>query len=283
LATQFIHVCGVKQFCLQVLEWQVVLDVFTKQEATRSNNKQYSISISFMRRFSSSIKAGSSSSGLLWRPRTADEIARKKHRRVISQHLKRIGKSAGRELSLDEYGVCCFTFKKFVVVVEVPEDNSSICVFYSKVCHVRPEDNGDEVLRVIDLFNERQVSAAGGGFLELADSSTSSESTVAAADPLHGTTRLCMRDEEEVNLCFEVPIQGLSFEDTATHLERFIKTAVLANRKLYTAKTLPRPLPLPVEEPALCHRPRLWSLDSQPSVSDMSQRKVFSLFSLSCS
>lgn len=239
-----------------------------------------------MKRFSSSLKQGSSSASLLWRPRTADEIARKKHRRVISQHLKRIGKSAGRELSLDQYGVCCFTFKKFVVVVEVPEDNSSICVFYSKVCHVRPVDNSDEVRRVIDLFNERQARTSGSGFIELAESCSSSESTAAVADPLHGTTRLCMTNEEEVNLCFEVPIPGLSVEDTAAHLERFIKTAVLANRKLHISKTLPTPQPLPVEvplSPSSGHRPRIWSVDSQTSVSDMSQRRIFSLFSLSCS
>ncbi|CAB9528058.1 expressed unknown protein [Seminavis robusta] len=220
---------------------------------------------------------------LSWRPRTQEEMARKKHRRVISQHLKKIGKGAGRELSLDHNGVCCFTFKKFVVVLEVPEENSDVCLVYSKVCHVLPEENIAEVKRIIEVFNERQQRGSSNN--DIPDSSSISESTDSiseAADPLQATTMLAMKDEEEVNLIFSVPIQGLSFQDTADHLERFIKTAVLANRKLHKAKILPIPMPQqePLDESSSFRgrRPRMWSVESQTSISDLSQGGLFSLF-----
>lgn len=224
-----------------------------------------------------------------WRPRTAEELSRRKNRRVISQHLKRIGKIAGRELSLDHNGVCCFTFRKFVVCVEVPEDNSSICLFYSKVCHLGVFDNHQEVQRFVDIYNHRQATSS----QEMTDLSTGSESTCPALDPHAVGTRLAVKDDEEVNLCFSFPIQGLSsYEDTAAKLESYVKKAVSANFSLERAKSTPLLLPepatkLPEDAPpspggsSVTRRMRFWSTDSQTSVSNMSQCGIFSLFSSS--
>jgi hypothetical protein len=224
---------------------------------------------------------------LYWRPRTAEEIARQKNRKVISQHLKRIGKAAGRDLSLDDNGSCCFTFRKFVVCASVPEDTSSVCVFYSKICHLGPFDNREEVEKYVNVYNHRQSSHS---FQQLSDVSSASDNSCYCWDPNHAGTHLQIKDDEEVNLCLSFPIQGLSFEDTATKLEFFVKTAVATNRKLEKAKSTPLKI---IREPTILEedappspgsgrgkgRMRFWSTDSQTSVSNMSQSRIFSLFS----
>ena len=220
-----------------------------------------------------------------WRPRTPEEIVRQKNRKVINQHLKRIGKVAGHDLSLDHNGTCCVSFKKFVLVCEVPESNSSVCVFHSKVCHLGPFDNLEEIHKFVTLYNHRQASIS----QDLTDASSASECTCPAVDPHTRGTRLAVRDEEEVSLCLTFPIQGLSFEDTAAKMEFFIKSAVAVNRKLEKAKSLPLRIPEPTilqeDAPpspggsAIARRVRFWSSDSQTSVSTMSQCSIFSLFS----
>ena len=215
---------------------------------------------------------------LNWRPRTADEIVRKKNRKIVSQHLKKIGKAARRELSLDEDGVCVFSFKKFVVVVEVPEDRSNIVLFYAKVCHLSPGDNREEVQHFLNIYNHRQQ----GSSTELGDNSSTSEGTCPSLDPTGSRLHLGM-NEEEVNLCLSVPIKGLSFQDTADNLEQFVKTAVAANRKLGKIKSIPGTPPQPpspglTAEGSPQTRKRVWSLDSQGSVSNMSQCSLFNLF-----
>ena len=215
---------------------------------------------------------------LNWRPRTADEIVRKKNRKFVSQHLKKIGKAAHRELSLDEDGVCVFSFKKFVVVVEVPEDRSSIVLFYAKVSHLSPGDNKEEVQKFLNIFNQRQQ----GSSTELGENSSTSEGTCPSLDPTGSRMHLGM-NEDEVNLCLSVPIRGLSFQDTADHLEQFVKTAVTANRKLGKIKSIPGspsqpPSPGLTTEGSPQTRRRVWSMDSQESVSNMSQCSLFNLF-----
>ena len=220
---------------------------------------------------------------LNWRPRTAEEIVRKRNRKIVSQHLKKIGKAAGREMSLDEDAVCVFSFKKFVVVVEVPEDSSSIVLFHAKVCHMSPGDNREEAQKFLDAYNHRQL----GSGAEVVDASSASDGTCPCVDPLGSRLRLSMADEE-VNLCISVPIQGLSFEDMADTLEQFVKTAVAANRKLSKIKSIPTaPKPslelLPEEAPqapagSQPRRARMWSVDSQCSISNMSQCSLFNLF-----
>ena len=215
---------------------------------------------------------------LNWRPRTADEIVRKKNRKIVSQHLKKIGKAAQRELFLDDDGVCVFSFKKFVVVVEVPEDRSNIVLFYAKVCQLSPGDNREEVQKFLDIYNHRQQ----GSSTELGDASSTSEGTCPCVDPAGSCMRLDMK-EDEVNLCLSVPIRGLSFQDTADNLEQFVKTAVAANRKLGKIKSIPGSPPQP-SSPGLASeartqpRKRMGSLDSHGSISNMSQCSLFNLF-----
>ena len=207
----------------------------------------------------------------IWRPRTAEEIARKRNRKAVNQHLKKIGKSAGRELTLDQDGVCCFSYKKFVMVVEVPEDNSSMLLFYTKVCQLGPGDHLEEVQKFRDLFNVRQSSLSSTSLQEeSSESACPCYFSTPATEPCG--TKLSVKDEE-VNLCFSVPIHGLSFEDTAAHLERFMKTAVAVNRKLQQIKCTPRSALEPkatakeagLPPPSPMNRLRLWSADSATS------------------
>lgn len=221
----------------------------------------------------------------IWRPRTGEEIARKRNRKVINQYLKRIGKSAGRGLALDTDGCCVFSFKKFVVVVEVPEDNSTMCLFYTKVCHLGPGDNREQVQKVEDSFNNLSTKNQLGG---------SDKACPCYFSVPNGTcgTKLSTKGDE-VNLCFSVSIQGLSFHDMASHLERFMKTALAVNHKLTQAKCMKLSLAEPGRSQGSPHSPsspsssmrrlRLWSMDDSVT-SDSSERSFFaSLFTSSSS
>lgn len=205
----------------------------------------------------------------VWRPRTAEEITLTKNRKIVNQHLKKIGRAASRDLSLDEDGRCCFSFKKFVVVIAVPEHDSSICYFYTKVCHLSPLDNEEEVFRFQTIFNQRQFDSG---------------------------AKLSTKGEE-VNLCLSVPIHGLTFDDMAAHLEYFLmKMAVSVNRKLQQVKSVPLPLPIqkskqlleeaekdaksdPSSSPSVSRRLRMWSMSDFSANSHSSSQGGSSIFS----
>jgi len=222
---------------------------------------------------------------LNWRPRTAEEIGRQKNRKTIGQYLKRIGKASGRDLHLGEDGVCVFSFKKFVVVVEVPEDHSSVVSFQATISQLRPEDNQYEVKMFLNSYNYQQARSNSDLIADFYSASNQTAGIFANGDSLGVGMRLVLKDHE-VNLVFSSPIQGLSFQETADSLEHFLRTAVVASRRLDKVKPLPVPQPL-LHLPEVSDTEtdqtegrfrRLWSLDSQSSVSDLSQCSVFRLF-----
>lgn len=227
---------------------------------------------------------------LSWLPtRNTQVTSRKKNRKTVNQFLHRVGKG----LSLDDKGVCYFSFKKFVVCVEVPEDDSRICVLYSLVCSLEELDNRPEVEKVVHCYNAQHSSHLSSSSKELTndlDLSSTSESTVASIDPLDHNLgiRLGMQPGgDEVNLCLSFPIKGLKYEGFADELEFFCRSAVKVNRRLDQARMIPLPLPMLSEEEArpcmlspcgVGMRRRLWSMDSQTSTSNMSQCSLFNLF-----
>jgi len=138
-----------------------------------------------------------------------DDEKLRKNRRTIDHYLRRMGKVMGKELSLNAEGVTYFPFKRFVIVIEVPEDNPGVCFIYTMVCRLEVEANQMEVLKLAMELNYMQHGTRG--------------STLG----LNG---------DEVNLCSSFPIAGLHFCDFNSVIEDFMATAVELNEMLDAAK-----------------------------------------------
>jgi Tir chaperone protein (CesT) family len=134
----------------------------------------------------------------------------KRNRRTIDNYLRKTGTAMlGRELSLNPDGVAYFPFHRFIVVVEVPEDNPVVCFIYTMVCQLQDQDNQLQVLRLAMELNYMETATRGA------------------------TLGL---DGDEVNLCLSIPISGLSVGDMQHVLEDFTTTAVETNERLEAAK-----------------------------------------------
>jgi hypothetical protein len=148
---------------------------------------------------------------------TVDKDRLKKNRRVVTQYLKRVGADVGKDLSLNAEGVCYFPYKqKFIIVVEVPEDQLDVCFIYTMVCQLGDNDNRMEVMKLAMELNYMQYGTRGA------------------------TIGL---QEDEVNLCISTPIASLrTYCDLKLVVEDFLQTAVESNFKLDTAKRTNTPI-----------------------------------------
>lgn len=147
---------------------------------------------------------------------TYDEERTRKNRKLINHHLQRVGSPIGKNLSLSAAGVCYFPFQKFIIVVEVPEDNPNVCFLYTCVSQLGKSDNQMEVVKLAMKLNYMQYGTRGA------------------------TLGL---DGEEVNLCFSTAISTLSnYCDLKAVLEDFMQTAMEMNKKLEAAKRAPHAL-----------------------------------------
>jgi hypothetical protein len=155
--------------------------------------------------------------GSLLRKRvTLDEDRLKKNRRVVTQYLKRMGTDVRKNLSLNAEGVCYFPYQKFVIVVEVPEDQLDVCFIYTMVCQLGDNDNRMEVMKLAMELNYMQYGTRGA------------------------TIGL---QEDEVNLCISTPIASLrTYCDLKFVVEDFLQTAVETNLKLDNAKRTHTPI-----------------------------------------
>lgn len=150
--------------------------------------------------------------GSLLRKRvTLDKDRLKKNRRVVTQYLKRMGNDIGKKLSLNAEGICYFPYhQKFIIVVEVPEDDLDVCFIYTMVCQLGGNENRMEVMRLAMELNYMQYGTRGA--------------TIGLK-------------EDEVNLCISTPIASLStYCDLKFVVEDFLQTAVETNIKLDNAK-----------------------------------------------
>jgi hypothetical protein len=148
---------------------------------------------------------------------TLDKDRLKKNRRVVTQYLKRVGADVGKNLSLNAEGVCYFPYnRKFVIVVEVPEDQLDVCFIYTMVCQLGDNDNRMEVMKLAMELNYLQYGTRGA------------------------TIGL---QEDEVNLCISTPIASLrTYCDLKCVVEDFLQTAVESNLKLENAKRTHTPI-----------------------------------------
>lgn len=139
----------------------------------------------------------------------SDDELLKKNRRQIDNYLRRLGALMGKEVSLNAEGMSYFSYKKFVVVVEVPMDHNNNVYIYTMVSRVGATDNLAAVLKKAMELNYMEYLTRGA------------------------TLGL---DGEEVNLCFSTPISGLPFCDLKAAMENFLLTTSEVNEQLEAVK-----------------------------------------------
>ena len=136
-----------------------------------------------------------------------------KNRKLVDSYLKRMGNHFGKrkELSLNDNGIACLTFQKFIIVIEVPLDTPHMIFLYSMVCRVQPQmDNLPAVLSKAMQLNYMQYGTRGA------------------------TLGL---DGEEVNLCVSMPISSIpNMNELRTILEGFMRTTADMHQQLEAAK-----------------------------------------------
>ncbi len=128
-------------------------------------------------------------------------------RRLISRYLKRIGKQSRSDLSLDTHGFCYIPFKRFLIIIGVPDDGTGLLYFRTVI---------------LDLDSSRGISKV--------------HKKVAAANltslKLGKRGSYLVMQGDEISLALETRIKGCSYRDIAESLEDFMETAVQTNAKL---------------------------------------------------
>jgi Tir chaperone protein (CesT) family len=137
-----------------------------------------------------------------------------KNRKTINGHLKKVSYLAGGKdkLKLDpNTGMCCFPYRRFIIVLEVPSDRPGHLYVYTCVCRLEKGDHRVKVMEKAMQLNFMQNATRG--------------STLGV-------------DGDEVNLCFSIPIAGIQAAtgDLRVVMEDFMQTALEANEQLVRAK-----------------------------------------------
>jgi hypothetical protein len=123
------------------------------------------------------------------------ESSLSRNRKLIGKYLRRIKDG----LSLDSHGFCYCPFKKFIIVVEVPEDERDLCYISTMVY----EFHSTEALIPEKMRRLRNTEFLKGATLSV--------------------------EEKELNLCLSIPIAGLKFQHLEQHLEDFLRAAIRVN------------------------------------------------------
>ena len=131
----------------------------------------------------------------------------RRNRKQISNYIKRIGKEANVDLALDSRGYCCIPFKKFFVLVQIPEDNPRCVFFYTKVLDMRLSRNPNKVY-------SRALSARKHG----------------VTFGKYGSVPRVERDE--VTLSMNYPISDLDFDKMVECLDDFMQASLMINKAL---------------------------------------------------
>jgi hypothetical protein len=148
--------------------------------------------------------------GSSWKTSENTQLA--KNRKVINKYLRRIGKTSDQTLSLDSHGFCCLPFKKFLIIIEVPEDDGAKWFLYAKVFDLKVISDAKAKL------NQRK---------EAVQLSGTQLGTKGATLGLDGN---------EVNLCFSMNVAGLKYNKITDCIEDFMQTAVEINARLQNVR-----------------------------------------------
>jgi hypothetical protein len=148
--------------------------------------------------------------GSSWK--TTEDAQLIRNRKVINKYLRRIGRNSHLTLSLDSHGLCCLPFKKFLLIIEVPEDDGAKWFFYAKVFDLKINSDSKTKLH--------QRKAA----VQLSEMSLGTKGATLGLDG------------NEVNLCFSMPVEGLKYTTMTDCIEDFIQTAVEINARLQNVR-----------------------------------------------
>lgn len=128
-------------------------------------------------------------------------------RKMISKYLKRIGQQANLDLSLDAYGFCYIPFKKFLIIIGVPDDNSGLLHFQTMIFDL---DSASGISKV-----HKRVAAANLTEMRLGK---------------HGS--YLHMEGDEISLSLAQQLKGLTYRDMMDSLEDFMRTALKMNANL---------------------------------------------------
>jgi hypothetical protein len=135
------------------------------------------------------------------------EACLRKNRKLITKYVGKIGRHAGLQLSLDSYGFCYIPFRKFLIMIEVPEDEPRQLFFYTMIFDLSRSKSETRARKTVAAMQLREVSLGKFGC----------------------TITL---DQDEVFLCYSRPIKGLSYSEMLECLEDFMATALNTNSDL---------------------------------------------------
>jgi hypothetical protein len=139
-------------------------------------------------------------------PDSATDVRR--NRNLINKYIRRLGCKANLDLSLDSYGFCYIPFKKFLIIIGVPEDGTGMLYFQTMVFDLHSSQGITRMHKKVAAL--QLAGGKKGSFLSL-----------------HG---------DEVDLSFSTPIHGLKFKDMVDCLEDFMQTAVDRNSDLHSIR-----------------------------------------------
>lgn len=134
----------------------------------------------------------------------------KKNRKLVDHYLKK-----SRGLRLQEQGMAYFSHKRFIVAVEVPSNCPGTLYIYTMVSRLDTPDQTVE-LNVLRLAMELN-------YMTLA--------TQGATLGIEG---------DEINLCYSLPIQGMSANDFDRILNDFVCTADEVHARLASIAATPK-------------------------------------------
>lgn len=135
------------------------------------------------------------------------EATLQRNRKIVNNYLKRIGKQGNIDLSLDSHGFCYIPFKKFLIIIGVPDDGNGLIYFQTMIFDL---DSANGITKV-----HKRVAAA-----NLTDMSLGK----------HGS--YVHMEGDEINLSMAQPMKGLSYKDMTDSLNDFMATAVKTNSRI---------------------------------------------------
>mmetsp|Transcript_16305 Transcript_16305/g.45204 ORF Transcript_16305/g.45204 Transcript_16305/m.45204 type:complete len:183 (-) Transcript_16305:530-1078(-) len=123
-----------------------------------------------------------------------------KNRKKINKLLKKIGRTAKQDLSLDARGACNIAFKKFLITVEVPEQDAYMCHMNTLVFEVLNARHTRNLQYIEQVQIPNGISVGMNGY--------------------------------EVTLSFSTPISKLNHKQMLNCMETFMQTAMDVNAAL---------------------------------------------------
>mmetsp|Transcript_5983 Transcript_5983/g.17889 ORF Transcript_5983/g.17889 Transcript_5983/m.17889 type:complete len:192 (-) Transcript_5983:381-956(-) len=142
--------------------------------------------------------ASSVSQAQAWEDAESNDLTR--NRKKINKFLKRMGRNAKQDLSLDGRGACNITFKKFLIRVEVPADDPFMVHIHTLVFEVLNARHSRNLHNIESIQIPKGISVAMDGY--------------------------------EVNLAYSTPISKLNYKQMLNCMEAFMQTALDVNTAL---------------------------------------------------